>query len=182
MIGRAVPGKKASLGKPPVEEKRARLLSPRQFTRFLKPDLYLPDLTSDDRTDVLSELACALQKYWTSSECDCMEGLLVAREELGTTALGKGLAVPHIRTALVTNLTVVVGRSNDGIPYRAPDGKRAHIFFLVLGPHDDPGNMYLSFLSTLVSAFVIRGLKGRLLKAATFEEFVAVMEGALSSE
>jgi len=181
VIGRAVP-KGRKIGTVQREEKRSRILTPEKLVGYIKPEQYIPELSAEDRDAVLGEMACALSDQWPSSECDCIEGLLMAREQLGTTALGKGLAVPHVRTALVTNLTVVVARSKEGVPFRAPDGKRAHIFFLVLGPHDDPGNIYLSFLATLVKAFKIRGLKGRLLKAASFEDFIATMEDALRRE
>jgi len=181
VIGRAVP-KSKKIGAVVREEKRSKILEPQALTNFLNPDQYIPEMSAEDRDAVLAELSCVLSDKWPSSECDCIEGLLMAREQLGTTALGKGLAVPHVRTALVTNLTVVAGRSKTGVPFRAPDGKRAHVFFLVLGPHDDPGNTYLSFLSTLVRAFKVRGLKGRLLKAASFDDFVAIMEDALRRE
>jgi len=181
VIGRAVP-KRKKIGSVAPVEKRSKVFEPDKLAGYFKVEQYISELSSKDRDGVLKELACALSDQWPSSECECIERLLMAREQVGTTALGKGLAVPHVRTALVTNLTVVAGRSKEGIPFRAPDGKRAHIFFLVLGPNDDPGNTYLSFLGTLVRAFKIRGLKGRLLKAASFDEFVATMEDALRRE
>ncbi len=174
--------KKKSLGEPAPEAKRAGPLSPQAFSSYLKPERYLASLQASNRSEVLQELACGLKEIWPTSECDCIKQLLIAREELGTTALGKGLAVPHVRTALVTALTVIIGRSKAGIAYRAPDGKRAHIFFLVLGPHEDPGNQYLSFLSSIVLIFKERGMKGRLLKAKSFEELVAILEDTLPRE
>lgn len=181
MIGRVV-RKKKSLGEPAPETKRAGPLSPRVFSSYLKPERYLPTLQASNRSEVLQELVCGLKDIWPTSECDCIEHLLIAREDLGTTSLGKGLAVPHVRTALVTQLTVIIGRSKTGIAYRAPDGKRAHIFFLVLGPNEDPGNRYLSFLSSIVLIFRDRGMKRRLLKAKSFEELVAILEDTLTRE
>jgi PTS system nitrogen regulatory IIA component len=106
----------------------------------------------------------------------------MAREQVGTTALGKGLAVPHARTALVTTLSVVIGRSVEGVDYGAPDRKPVHIFFLVLGPNEDPSQQYLSFLSTIVKVFKARAMKRRLLGAGSFEELVGMLEDALAGE
>lgn len=152
------------------------------FTRFLKPDAYLPDLVSKNKPEILQELLAALRHLRPESDCRCIHDLLMAREQVGTTALGKGLAVPHARTALVTSLTVVVGRSKEGLDYGAPDHKPVHIFFLVLGPNEDPSHVYLSFLSSIVKVFKTRAMKRRLLGAGSFEEFVGMLEGALASE
>lgn len=157
-------------------------MEPKVFTRFLKPDAYIPSLAATEKAEILQELVSVLKQPGLESECGCIHELLLAREQVGTTALGKGLAVPHARTAFVTGLSVVIGRSVPGVDYRAPDRKPVHIFFLVLGPNEDPSQLYLSFLSSIVKVFKTRGMKRRLLSAASFEEMVGMLEDALASE
>ncbi|MCU0611260.1 MAG: PTS sugar transporter subunit IIA [Candidatus Eisenbacteria bacterium] len=142
----------------------------------------MPDLRARDKPALLQELLSGLKQPGLENECCGVHELLLARERVGTTALGKGLAVPHARTALVTTLSVVIGRSVEGVDYGAPDRKPVHVFFLVLGPNEDPSQLYLSFLSTIVKVFKSRAMKRRLLAAASFEELVGILEDALACE
>ncbi len=167
---------------PPPEPKKPGPLDPKTFSRFLRPDCFLPDLRATEKPEVLSELIAGLHPPVLEQECCCIHELLMNRERLGTTALGKGLAIPHARTTLVTSLQVVIGLSRAGVDYGAPDRKPVHVFFLVLGPNQDPGQIYLSFLSSIVKAFKVRGMKRRLLNAASFEELVGILEDALARE
>jgi mannitol/fructose-specific phosphotransferase system IIA component (Ntr-type) len=182
VIGRAAPTRRVIEGRDKPKQRKLGPLEPMAFVRFLKPSLYFPDLTADCKEELIEELLAGLSKERPEIECACIRDLLLARERLGTTALGKGLAVPHVRTALVTTLTVVIGLSTEGINYAAPDKKQVHVFFLVLGPHEDPSNLYLSFLASVVKTFKTRGMKRRLLGASGFEQFVGILEDALSRE
>ncbi len=182
MIGRATPSSRAGRERHKPKQRKLGPLDPKIFVRFLKPELYLPGLRAESKSELIDELLAGLRKQKPEVDCACILDLLLARERLGTTGLGKGLAIPHVRTALVTALTVVIGKSVEGVPYDARDGKNAHIFFLVLGPHEDPGNLYLSFLSSIVKVFRQRAMKRRLLKTGGFEEFVGMLEDALDSE
>lgn len=182
MIGRAAPTRKTIEGRDKPKQRRPGPLEPKAFVRFLKPSLHLPELAAGSKEEVIEELLAGLSKEKPEIECVCIRDLLLARERLGTTALGKGLAVPHVRTALVTTLTVVIGLSAEGIDYVAPDRKKVHVFFLVLGPHEDPSNLYLSFLASVVKVFKARGMKRRLLGASGFEQLVGILEDALDRE
>ena len=182
MIGRAAPTRKVIEGADKPKQRRPGPLEPKAFVRFLKPNLFLPNLAAEFKEELIEELLAGLSKERPEIECVCIRDLLLARERLGTTALGKGLAVPHVRTALVTTLTVVIGLSAAGINYSAPDKKKVHVFFLVLGPHEDPSNLYLSFLASIVKAFKARGMKRRLLGISGFEQFVGILEDALSRD
>ncbi len=59
---------------------------------------------------------------------------LLDREELGSTGLGNGVAVPHVKEAPVDGLRLAVAISEAGVPFGAIDGRPVHILFLVLGP------------------------------------------------
>jgi mannitol/fructose-specific phosphotransferase system IIA component (Ntr-type) len=61
---------------------------------------------------------------------------LMEREDHGTTALGKGLAMPHIRTLGVSRFVGAIGLANGGIDFRSLDGEPTKLIFLVLGPYD----------------------------------------------
>ena len=71
---------------------------------------------------------------------------LKKREELGSTGVGKGIAIPHCRSLLVKDLHLVIGRSKKGVDFGALDGKQVHLFFLIVASPLEPSNQYLIVL------------------------------------
>ena len=93
-------------------------------------------LESRDKPGVLRELVQILKD---AGEIDDFDKVLLAinkREEMGSTGLEFGIAVPHARTDSVKNLTVALGISPGGTEFNALDGKPSHLFFLLLAPPD----------------------------------------------
>ena len=71
---------------------------------------------------------------------------LKKREELGSTGVGKGIAIPHCRSLLVKDLHLIIGRSKNGVDFGALDGKTVHLFFLIVASPLEPSNQYLIVL------------------------------------
>jgi PTS system nitrogen regulatory IIA component len=92
---------------------------------------------------------------------------LLKREELGTTAIGHGVAVPHCRAAGLGSPALMLGLSRNGIAFEATDGKPSHVFFLLVSPEDKPGEglRLLAAIAALTRAS--RTLASKLLKAPT---------------
>ena len=65
--------------------------------------------------------------------------VLMAREALGSTAIGQGIAIPHGKSENVSTLVAALGISKNGIDFDSLDGEPAHIFFLLLAPIDSAG-------------------------------------------
>ncbi len=68
-----------------------------------------------------------------------MVSVLMAREELGSTGIGDGIAIPHGKIPELDELIVSCGRSKKGIDFNARDGKPVHFFFLLLAPENSAG-------------------------------------------
>ena len=71
------------------------------------------------------------------------EGIIKAilkREELGSTGIGRGVAVPHTKHASVDRLIGTVGVSAEGVDFDSLDGEKVHLFFLLISPPDRPGD------------------------------------------
>ena len=76
---------------------------------------------------------------------------VMKRERLGSTGIGAGLAMPHVKQSPdVPRMMGVFGRSEEGIEFDAVDGERVHLFFLLLSPPGDPGQ-HLEALKLLAS-------------------------------
>jgi PTS system nitrogen regulatory IIA component len=134
---------------------------------LLDEDLVLPRLGSRDRTGVLRELSARLEARHAAELEGALLEKLLKREELGTTAIGHGVAVPHCRAKGLDAPALVLGLSPDGVSFEAVDGKLSHVFFLLVSPEDHPGEglRLLAAIASLTRSS--RTLASKLLKAPT---------------
>ena len=142
---------------------------------ILDDGLVLPRLEARDRTGVLRELAARLEARHAPGLDDSLLEKLLKREELGTTAIGKGVAVPHCRAKGLKAPALLLGLSPEGIAFDAVDGKPSHVFFLLVSPEDNPGAglRLLAAIAGLVRRS--RGLSSKLIKAPTPEAIIGVL-------
>jgi len=107
---------------------------------FLIPAATRYEMTSVDKQTAIEELVGSLvdvKALDPSRAADVVDALL-KREELGSTAIGMGVAIPHTKTDATDRLVGMVGRSPKGIDFKAIDGEPVYIFLLVLSPLDQP--------------------------------------------
>jgi PTS system nitrogen regulatory IIA component len=108
---------------------------------FLCPEAVTANLKSTEKTEVIEELVDLLVKA-NAVDKKCRSKLieiLLAREALGSTAIGQGIAIPHGKCENVTKLTAALGVSKKGINFDSLDGEPAHIFVLLVAPIDSAG-------------------------------------------
>ena len=93
------------------------------------------------RIVVIKELVDALINAGTIDKPDCPKLLeaLMARESLGSTAIGQGIAIPHAKSECVDKLVAAFGLSKKGVDFDSLDGEPAYIFFLLVAPQDSAG-------------------------------------------
>jgi len=99
------------------------------------------DLQARDKRGAIREMVEALRDAGSISP-DHVDGLvraLMRREQIGSTGIGKGVAVPHARHSSVEKLVGTVARSKDGVEFAALDGQPVHLLFLVVSPQDSAG-------------------------------------------
>ncbi|MEX1050395.1 MAG: PTS sugar transporter subunit IIA, partial [Gemmatimonadales bacterium] len=99
---------------------------------FFSPDALTLDLQGQSKDDVLRELI-ALLKLDEKSEAMLFK-MLKRRENLGSTGIGRGIAIPHCRSLVVSRLRVAFGRRTEGMDFKAIDDKPVHYFFLIVAP------------------------------------------------
>ncbi len=125
--------------------------------KLLTKDRVILDLKSTKKDDVLKELVSAIGLP-EDKEKLVLEALR-KRESIGSTGIGKGIAIPHTRSLVLDKVYLVVGRSKQGVDFDALDGKPVHLFFLLCAPPQDPGTTYLLTLGRI--AHVARKLAKR---------------------
>lgn len=149
-----------------------------RLSEFFEEDLFIPALASTDKTGVLRELVDALVRSQRIREGEILFQMLEQREKLGSTGIGRGVAVPHGRSLAMTRLAFVFGRSEPGVEFDALDGKPVHLFFLTVAPPQDRSNLYLPVLGKIVETVKSARQRRRLLSAKDFEEVSEILEEA----
>jgi mannitol/fructose-specific phosphotransferase system IIA component (Ntr-type) len=117
-----------------------------KLVEFFAHDEVDLDLAAGSKEDALKELVQLLSVNEKSGE---LFQLLKKRENLGSTGIGKGVAIPHCRSLVVDRLRVVYGRKAGGLDFGAVDGKPVHHFFLIVAPPVEISNQYLPVLGKI---------------------------------
>lgn len=104
---------------------------------FLDSENIIPELAAASREEALQEMVGALVSSGAMSEGDSKQAVeaILEREHRGSTGIGGGIALPHLReTSLVKAVHGVFGRSSSGIAFGAVDGQPVHLLFLLVAP------------------------------------------------
>ena len=113
-----------------------------KFADFICTGAIKAELTAEDKEGVIRELTGALVAAGQIAEEDLegIVGAIMKREELGSTGIGRGVAVPHTKHPSVDKLVGTVGVSGDGVDFSSLDGEDVQLFFLLVSPPDRPGD------------------------------------------
>jgi mannitol/fructose-specific phosphotransferase system IIA component (Ntr-type) len=101
--------------------------------------------------------------------------MLLNRESLGSTAIGKGVAFPHGRTLAVQELTLLFAKSAKGVDFDAVDKKPTNLFFLIIAPPQDKDNLYLQVLGQMVDLIKDETSRNKFLEAGAFDQLQAIL-------
>jgi len=151
-----------------------------QFINFFDSNLFIENFNSHTKKDVFKEIAKLLEDTKKVFKAEIIIDLLEKREQLGTTAIGKGIAIPHCRSMAAEKLTVIVGFKQDGIDFDAPDQIPVKIVFVIIAPPQDVN--YLPFLGKLVELLRDESARKRLLRVKSFKGLKKVITEFLANE
>src|SRR5919112_3460091 len=118
-----------------------------ELREFLGEDAIQLDLKGESKDEILKELIGLL------GVDDKAQGILFKmlkrRENLGSTGIGKGIAIPHCRSLVVNRLRVAFGRKREGLDFRAIDDQPVYNVFLIVAPPLEVSNQYLPVLGKI---------------------------------
>jgi mannitol/fructose-specific phosphotransferase system IIA component (Ntr-type) len=137
--------------------------------------LGLADIDKDAAIRVLVDLIVASGRA-RKEDRDAILAAVLDREAKGSTGLENGIAVPHARTAGVTEVVCALGISPMGIDFDSNDRQPCHLIFLIVAPPQEP-TKYLKALSAVASIGRDRSVTSRLLSAASPKDVMAVLAG-----
>jgi nitrogen PTS system EIIA component len=141
---------------------------------FFDRDAVDLQLGAEAKDDVLRELI-ALLKLDEKSE-GILFKMLKRRENLGSTGIGRGIAIPHCRSLVVNRLRVAFGRKPEGVAYNAIDNQPVHYFFLIVAPPLEVSNQYLPVLGKLAQFAKDGDITERLAALNSPDEFFGLLE------
>jgi PTS system nitrogen regulatory IIA component len=140
-----------------------------KITTFLKRDSIIEGLKAATKETALAELATALMPAGSTDSRDDMVKVLLARERLGSTGIGDGIAIPHGKISGLDDLMIAIGRSNKGVDFNAMDGKPVHLFFLLMAPENSSGQ-HLKVLARISRLLKDNILRKKLMEAESPDE------------
>lgn len=133
------------------------------------------DLKAETKEEALREMVDLLGVGEKSEE---LYSLLKKRENLGSTGIGKGVAIPHCRSLVVDRLRVVYGRKEKGLSFGAVDDKPVHHLFLIVAPPVEISNQYLPVLGKIAQFCKNPKNLSRLAEVQSAADFFKVLEQA----
>ncbi len=113
-----------------------------KFSDFISEKAIRAELTADTKEGVIAELVESLLQVGeigADEKADIIAAIM-KREELGSTGIGRGVAVPHTKHGSVDKLVGTVGVSVDGVDFNSLDGEKVQLFFLLISPPERPGD------------------------------------------
>lgn len=145
-----------------------------KIAKAIKKKNVFTEIESTGKDEVLAEMVGLLQENGelTARQARTTLDALIAREKMGSTGIGNGIAIPHVKLPSAPEGSLVaIGRSTAGVDFAAVDGGKVFVLFLVLSK-DDRVEDHLAILKG-VSAVVRDGYRHRLLLGSrTAEDFI----------
>ncbi len=145
------------------------------ITDLLSKESIKLNLSSKTKPEVIDEMVDLVNASGNLNNKDEYKEAILAREELSTTAVGEGIAIPHAKTKAVKKACLGAGVTKEGIDYEAFDGSLSNLFFMIAGP-DGANNTHLEVLSRLSTILMDEEFKNSLIDAKSVDEFLELID------
>ncbi|EEY44325.1 fructose-specific PTS transporter subunit EIIC [Vibrio mimicus] len=144
------------------------------INQLINANLIQLDLQANSKQEVFEELINILHAQGRISDKATFLNDIQAREELGNTGFEDGVAIPHAKSAAVTQPAVAIGVSKKGIDYGAEDGLPSKLFFMIASP-DGGDDHHIEVLAELSSKLIEEGFIDAFLNAETSEQALEIL-------
>ena len=145
-----------------------------ELREFFSEDAVKLDIEGTTKDDVLRELI-GLLRLDEKNEAMLFK-MLKRRENLGSTGIGRGIAIPHCRSLVVNKLRVAFGRKKAGLDFKAIDDKPVNFFFLIVAPPLEVSNQYLPVLGKIAQFSKEPDVPERLLQITEPSQFMDLLK------
>jgi fructose-specific phosphotransferase system IIA component len=145
-----------------------------KITDYITLDMISLNLKAKNKKEALLELSQLLGVSDAIDDPKVIELALLEREKLGSTGIGKGVAIPHAKTDFAKRLTIAFGRCNEGINFESLDSQDVKLFFVFASPLSD-SSVYLKILARISRLIRDANFRNKLLNAADPQEILNII-------
>ena len=154
-----------------------------KLTDALNEDVVRMDLEATTRDEAIRELVELLAEkgYIRQGDVDPLAEAVLRREHLGSTAIGRGVAIPHAKAPSAEQFVAALGRSSKGIEFASVDGEPVHLVFLLASPPDSQ-RAHLKALAHISRLLAKQDLRAQILAAKDAREVLDIIAEEENSE
>ncbi len=154
-----------------------------KFSEIVVKDSIITDLQVSSKEEAIRKLVGGLRSTGqiSSDNEESIVGAILKREELGSTGIGKGIAVPHTKHPSVDELVATIAIAPDGVDFASLDGEDVYILFMLVSPPDRPGD-HLRALETISRHLRNENFCSFLRQSKTQEQVIELLQEADENE
>ncbi len=148
-----------------------------RMSDFVVREAIIPELAATTKEGVIREMVASLRSagFFKAGEPEDIVKAILKRELLGSTGIGRGVAIPHTKHTSVDRLIGTVALSKSGVSFDSLDGEPVFVFFLLVSPQDRPGD-HLRALENVSRCLRDDGFVRSLRQATTREAIWELLE------
>ena len=141
---------------------------------LIRRDMVVPALQATDKRGILEELAHYMAGHHPRIDRAVLSRVLIEREQLASTAIGEGVAIPHGKLSAVGEIVACLGRVPAGVEFDSMDGQPTYLFFVLVAPESSTG-AHLKALARISRVFKDPEFRRRLLAAPDADSMYQVV-------
>jgi mannitol/fructose-specific phosphotransferase system IIA component (Ntr-type) len=148
-----------------------------RMSDFVVREAIIPDLVAVNKEGVIREMVESLRAagQFRGTDVEDIVRAILKREFLGSTGIGRGVAIPHTKHAGVERLVGTIAVSHKGVAFESLDGEPVYVFVLLISPQDRPGD-HLRALENVSRCLRDDAFVRALRAATTREEIIRLLE------
>jgi PTS system fructose-specific IIC component len=148
-----------------------------RISEAIREEGIILDLKTHEKVGVIKELVSLMVNLGLVADEETFRSDILKRENLESTGIGLGVAIPHARTAATHDLLLAFGRSTQGVDFNSLDGKPSHLIFLIAAPEEKKSH-YIMALARLSKLLRKEDMRARLSKATSAREVIDILKRA----
>lgn len=133
------------------------------------------NINPSDKSECINELIDLMDKTGNLNNKEEYRKAILAREDLSTTGIGDGIAIPHGKTSAVKRASLAAAVCKQGVDYDSLDGMPAHLIFMIAVP-DNNDNLHLEVLARLSTILMDEGFRKSLIDCTDKDEFLKLID------
>lgn len=147
-----------------------------KLSNLFKEELIELELSAGTKEDCIREMVDLMAESPYMTDKEIYLDAVMDREKLGSTGIGKGIAIPHGKTDSIKRLMIAFGRSKKGIDFDSLDDKKVHLVFLLAAP-EKTGGKYLKTLAHLSRILREKEFRTQLINSDSKKELIDLLMG-----